>query len=33
MLEKEWNKLLKDYTIALHDDLKVLHILVERIRK
>lgn len=33
ILEREWNKLLKDFTVALHDDQEVLNILVERVRK
>lgn len=28
ILDREWEKLLKDFTVALHDDQEVLNILV-----
>jgi hypothetical protein len=33
IVEGEWNKVLKDLTVALHDDQEVLNILVERVKK
>lgn len=33
ILDREWEKLLKDFTVALHDDQEVLNILVERVKK
>ena len=33
VLEREWIKLLKDYTIDLHDDEQILKLLIERMQK
>ena len=33
IVEGEWTKVLKDLTVALHDDQEVLNILVERVKK
>ena len=33
IIENEWSKLLKDYSVALHDDAEVLKILTARVRK
>lgn len=33
VVEREWNRLLKDYTVALHDDAEVLQILISRVCK
>lgn len=32
IIEREWNLLLKDYSVALHDDLEVLRSLIQRVR-
>jgi hypothetical protein len=32
IIEKQWNLLLKDYTVALHDDLSVLKGLISRVK-
>jgi hypothetical protein len=33
LLDEEWSQLLKDYTVALHDDLEVLKMCIERVGK
>ena len=32
IIEKQWSSLLKDYSVALHDDKEVLKVLIKRVK-